>query len=801
MSVSIEDVLALLPELFPGIQLINLTKIRPNPKNHGRRLTLPEIQVLADNIVKVGLVNAIKVWADRNNPLASGVQLHPDNPRLRGDGQPWSLDDFNWEILAGENRYRAFDLLKREKIPGYILNPAPQEINRIMWLDNDVRERGWWAAYQAIEMEIESNPNLTMQEVADNLKMDRDKVSRALRLLPLLGPKTRDLICGVSAFKNKGILDLGEMATARLGDLGPYTPYKPGSWKRAIAQGQDPPKLWPYPLIPPETQELVHWAMVVAGEHDMSESQVKALVAHIKSGGQPEDYKPEVKPPKKKAPAEGGSGIVPEGSDSTTESALPKNVSQPASGQRPQAEGQDLSEPIPEQGMGNKTQGIGTPNTVPQPLVVTPEPEPKAASQNFWQELVNDLKEVFQGFSAAAIKDALGKIPRDNKWQAMGYILEKFIKAGFFKFFHLVGVLLKHLGRLIYKSIHGIAKAGANQFAPLGSRTSGQSHSYRSHLSQTPLKALGHGAVYLFFSLFCYSTLLSMIGSFTPFIGPWVQAHVIELAHWLVSLLLGAAWNTLQNPLWFFGACLILLIWIHKTFKPGYGGILFTAIVLVALWFFKGWIMDELHISLPSAEVHAIEVPKIAVPTLAPISPVPPTTEPVKTVKLPARNLAHANKKAAPAPKVEVSNINQAPTVVPANEEMMKERLASDTTFALDFVQAVYNIGFRNTGDMDYFKKWVKPVYAQAFLNAYFPQKKIFGVVEQKLTQTLIDPKVILLKSDETTDDFRVTGTLQTECELNPRKPLSTRKPLAVEIHLVHSLDMQGLVSGLKEIE
>src|SRR5208337_1103385 len=176
MSVSIEDVLALLPELFPGIQQILLNHIRPNPKNPGRRLTLPETQDLADNIARTGLKNAIKVWLDRANPLAPGVQLHPDNPRLRGDGKPWALDDFNWEILAGENRYRAFGLLNRERIPGYILNPTPQEAVEVMWLDNDIRERGWWAAYQAIEMEIEANPNLTMQEVAANLKMDRDKV-------------------------------------------------------------------------------------------------------------------------------------------------------------------------------------------------------------------------------------------------------------------------------------------------------------------------------------------------------------------------------------------------------------------------------------------------------------------------------------------------------------------------------------------------------------------------------------------------------------------------------------------------
>jgi|GEM_PF-1473591 len=587
MSVSIEDVLALLPELFPVEQQISLTNIRPNPKNPGRRLTPSEIQVLADNIAQRGLVNAIKVRPDRDNPLAPGVQLHPDNPRLRSDGQPWALEDFNWEILAGENRYRAFDLLKRPKIPGFILNPSPQEANEIMWLDNDVRERGWWAAYQAIEMEIEANPNLTMQEVADNLKMDKDKVSRALRLLPLLGPKTRDLILGVSESKNNGILDLGEMATARLGDLGPYPPYKPGSWQKARAQGQEPPKLWPYPPVPPQTQDLVHQAMFVAGDQEMSESQVKGLVAHIKSGGDPEQYRPGMAPPKTR---------------------ISKGLGQPVPKTQPEAavsEGiEDSQPPAP------------TPtSTQTQPVKVAPE-VPKGEGNNTF---LAGLTEVFQGFSAAAIKDALGKLP-ENKWQAVGYILEKGIKA----LRHLVGRLIKFLGSHIGKAIHGIAEAGANQFVPLGSRSGGKSSSYRSHLSQTPFKALGHGVAYLFITLFCYSTLLSTIGSFTPFIGPWVQTHVIQLVHWLWSLLLGACGSTLQKPLWFFGACVILLTWIHKTFKPGFWPMAFLAVLLLVTWHFKGWVMGELNISIP--EETSISPPQktstISIPQVA--NPAPP---------------------------------------------------------------------------------------------------------------------------------------------------------------------------------
>lgn len=299
MPVSIEDVLALLPEMFPGIQQIPLGNIRPNPDNHSKPKE-KDIQELVENLTEKNLVNAIKVQPDRDNPLAPGVQLHPDNPRLRGDGKPWMVGDFNYVILSGENRYLAFGRLKRGVIPGYTLNPSPQEANEIMWLDNAVRERDWWASYRAIEMEIKANPNLSIRQVAANLKMDRDKVSRTIRLLPLIGQIIRDFSGGVSAIENKGFFELSEMAVAGLGELAPESANKPGAIQKALSEGQEPPKLYPYPPIPPETQDLFNRALKEAGDQGMTESQVKGLVAHIQQGGKPEEYRPGVKPTKSK---------------------------------------------------------------------------------------------------------------------------------------------------------------------------------------------------------------------------------------------------------------------------------------------------------------------------------------------------------------------------------------------------------------------------------------------------------------------------------------------------------------------
>lgn len=73
--------------------------------------------------------------------------------------------------------------------------------------------------------------------------------------------------------------------------LGPGTGLKRGVKKKNLTEGEETQKLHPYPPIPPETQDLVHRALGVAGDHEMTESQVKGLVAHIKAGGEPEQYK------------------------------------------------------------------------------------------------------------------------------------------------------------------------------------------------------------------------------------------------------------------------------------------------------------------------------------------------------------------------------------------------------------------------------------------------------------------------------------------------------------------------------
>ena len=220
--VTIQDVLAILSELFQGLQQIPMKNIRPNPDNPGPPPTDKQIQDMADNIDKVGVKEPINVRANPANPLAEGVTLHPDNPRLRGDGRPWTLGDFNWLPLTGQLRYLACDRLKRETIPGFVLNPTEEEAVIINQLGNAVRDKGWWASYQNVENIIKANPNLTQKEVAVKLKLSEKKVNRAIRIIPLLNKETRTLLTGMAVHltdSEDSITDQGRNSTGAGGSI------------------------------------------------------------------------------------------------------------------------------------------------------------------------------------------------------------------------------------------------------------------------------------------------------------------------------------------------------------------------------------------------------------------------------------------------------------------------------------------------------------------------------------------------------------------------------------------------------
>lgn len=315
MPVTIQDVLSLLPEMFPGVQKIPLGLISVNPDNPGPPATEKEVSDLAANIRENGLTNAVKLRPDPANPLVPGAILHPDNPRHKADGTPWRVEDFNYRLIGGETRYKAFQLLQKDTIPGLILNPTEESAVVISRTDNLVRNKGWWADYQDVENLIKANPGLTQQQVASILGLSMESVNWALNLLPLLNDEARRFITRELRqakdkadgnlrnpnILNKGYSDISQSTACQLALLGPGTVYKRGRRLKNPAEGLDARKLWPYPSIPPETKDLVRRALAVACGDVMTANKAARFVAWIKEGHIPEEYTSQtILPPLKK---------------------------------------------------------------------------------------------------------------------------------------------------------------------------------------------------------------------------------------------------------------------------------------------------------------------------------------------------------------------------------------------------------------------------------------------------------------------------------------------------------------------
>ena len=237
MPVTIEDVLGLLPELFPGIQQVPLANISQLPDNPGGTPSEEVILGLMESIRENDLQNPLKLKPNRTQPLAEGVQIHPENPRITLEGRPWRVEDFHYWVFSGNRRLIALNRLQKDKAPCYITNPSELETVVKGRIDNVVDQRGWWVDYQDVERVIKANPYVTQRQIKGYLGIELDRVNRALKLLPLLNPKTREAIVRDPNILNKGIQGISELAVSQLAALGPGTGLKAGRPKKDLAEG------------------------------------------------------------------------------------------------------------------------------------------------------------------------------------------------------------------------------------------------------------------------------------------------------------------------------------------------------------------------------------------------------------------------------------------------------------------------------------------------------------------------------------------------------------------------------------
>jgi ParB family transcriptional regulator, chromosome partitioning protein len=163
---------------------IALATCRPNPDQPRKVFNPTALKELADSIAEHGLLQPITVKRDP-----------------KGEG--------NFIIVAGERRYRAFELLRRETIPAIITSGKADEIALI---ENLQREALTPMEEAEALLRLKEKYNYTQEELAKSIGKARTTVTNLLKLNSL--PKRIRKECSMSNIANRSFL----MELARVED-------------------------------------------------------------------------------------------------------------------------------------------------------------------------------------------------------------------------------------------------------------------------------------------------------------------------------------------------------------------------------------------------------------------------------------------------------------------------------------------------------------------------------------------------------------------------------------------------------
>ncbi len=205
---------------------LDINKISPNPKQPRKVFDEEDLQSLAKSLKQDGLVQPVLV-----TKAASG--------------------DYN--LIAGERRWRASKMAGLTKIPALVKDANPDEMLRIAIVENvqrsnlNVIEEA--EAYQSLIQEF----GLTQEQCADQVGKDRVTVANLLRILQLPEDVQADLVAGR--------LSMGH--------------------GRALLSLQDP--------------ELIQQVRDLVLKNSLSVRQTETLVKRVKKHGWPEQQSSEVK--------------------------------------------------------------------------------------------------------------------------------------------------------------------------------------------------------------------------------------------------------------------------------------------------------------------------------------------------------------------------------------------------------------------------------------------------------------------------------------------------------------------------
>ncbi len=192
-----------------SVQEVPIESVMPNPRQPRRifREDDPRLLELRDSIQEHGLIQPIVVARLHHAESNSVKETKPSSTGWFGaetDQEPVeTVQTVQYQIIAGERRWRASRLAGLTKIPIVIKDVTPQQMLEMALIENiqraDLNPIEEALAYQSLIQEF----GLTQEMVAKRVGKDRTTITNSLRLLQL-APKVREMLMSQSEHFTEG---------------------------------------------------------------------------------------------------------------------------------------------------------------------------------------------------------------------------------------------------------------------------------------------------------------------------------------------------------------------------------------------------------------------------------------------------------------------------------------------------------------------------------------------------------------------------------------------------------------------
>jgi ParB family chromosome partitioning protein len=187
-----------------------IDSIIPNPRQPRRifRDDDPKLKELSDSIKEHGLLQPLVVTRlDNDTGNARRLKGAADDPwpgeNDKADEQTEAAHSLQFQLIAGERRWRASRMAGLTKVPVVIKEVTPLQMLELALIENiqraDLNPIEEALAYQALIQEF----GLTQEMVARAVGRDRSTITNSIRLLQL-APKVREALINAQEYFSEG---------------------------------------------------------------------------------------------------------------------------------------------------------------------------------------------------------------------------------------------------------------------------------------------------------------------------------------------------------------------------------------------------------------------------------------------------------------------------------------------------------------------------------------------------------------------------------------------------------------------